>query len=421
MPPHQALSESGRSSTGVSTNRLGNVLVISQMALATVLLTSALLLLQSSLTLQRMPRGLDLKNVLTMKISLPSAKYPQGHQVSRFFDEVVQRIQRLPGIQSASSISFLPMARQGIVYPMRIESRVSSSPDGPLTARYAIVGPDYFETMRIPVLSGREFSKNDADETRGVAIVSASTARLLWPNSDPIGRQIRPDFPRERLFWVPESKNLPLTVVGIVGDVRENSRAEAANLPLIYLPYPQNPLMLMHLVVRTTSDPLRSARVVQEQVWAVDKDQPVADIQTLEEIVAYRFVSERLTANLIIFFATAAVLLTAIGIYGTLAYSVGQRRHEIGIRMALGAKPSDISKSIKTEAFKLAVSGVAVGLILSVGLRNVLAHFLYGVGATDPITLILVSTLLTGMAVIAGYLPARQAMSVDPMVVLRGE
>jgi putative ABC transport system permease protein len=421
VPPHQALSECGRSSSGVSTNRLGNVLVISQMALATLLLTSALLLLQSSLTLQRMPRGLDLNNVLTMKISLSGARYPQGRQVSSFYDEVLQRIQRSPGIQSASLISFLPMARQTIVYPVRIESRVASSPDGALAARYAIVGREYFETMRIPLLSGRGFSSNDVDETRGVAIVSASTARILWPDSDAIGRQIRPDFPRERLFWIPESKNLALTVVGVVGDVRENSWAEEANLPLIYLPYRQNPLMLMHLVVRTTSDPLRLARVVQEQVWSVDKDQPVADIQTLEEAVAYRFVSERLTANLIMFFAAAAVLLTVIGLYGTLSYFVGQRRHEIGIRLALGAKPIDISKSIATKAFSLAVCGVAVGVILSLSLRNVLAHFLYGVGPTDPVTLILVSTLLTVVALVAGYFPARQAMTVDPMVVLRGE
>ncbi|HYR89192.1 MAG TPA: ABC transporter permease [Terriglobia bacterium] len=421
VPPNEALNESGRSSTGIHTNRIGNFLVTSQMALATVLLTSALLLLQSSLALQHRPRGLDLKNVLTLKISLPSAKYPEGQHVSRFYDDVVQRIQRLPGIQSASVISFPPMARQSIGYPVRIENRVSSSPDTPLIARYAIIGPEYFQTMRIPLLAGREFRRNDVDERRGVAIISANTARLFWPNSDPIGRQLRPDFPNERLFWIPESRNVPLTVVGIVGDVRENGRVEGTAPPLIYLPYLQNPVPLMHIVVRTASDPLGFAPLVQEQVWSVDKDQPIADIQTIEEIVAYRFVSERLTANLIMIFATAAVLLTAIGICGMLSYAVSQKRHEIAIRVALGARQSDISKSITTAAFRLALAGVGSGLILSVGLRNVLAHFLYGIGPTDPITFIAVSVLLTAVALLAGHFPARRATTVDPMVVLRGE
>ena len=420
VPPNDALKEAGRHSTGARTRRGSNVLVISQVALSMLLLTSALLLMRSSLLLQGMSRGLDLTNALTMKISLPTSKYSDGPAISNFYQDVLQRIQRLPGLKSVTAINFPPMALQATVYPVQVED--SAQPTEPIAARYSIIAPEYFRAMKIPLIMGREFSAGDADEKRGVAIVSARTAKRIWPDGSPIGRRIRPDFPNQKLFWIPESKNLPLTVVGVVGDIRQDGGVfERPEIPQIYLPYLQNPSPIMHLIVRTASNPLGSAGTVRDAVWAVDRNQPVADIATMDDIVAFRFVTERISADLVTGFAVAAVLLTAIGIYGLLSYSVGQRRRDIAIRIALGARQSDISSSILREAIILAVFGAAIGFILFLGVRKSLASLLYGVSTTDPAILSLVGLSLTGIAVIAAYIPARKAMKLDPIVALRNE
>ncbi|OLE50629.1 MAG: hypothetical protein AUI36_19095 [Cyanobacteria bacterium 13_1_40CM_2_61_4] len=386
-----------------------------------VLLTTALLLMRSSLSLQGMSRGLDLKNVLTMKISLPAGKYKNGPSIAKFYQDVLERIHRLPGLQGASAINFPPMALQGTVYPLHVEDRVQPSSE-PIIAHYAIISPEFFRMMKIPLVLGREFTAADADENHGVAIVSAQTARRLWPDGNPIGRRVRPEFPNQKLFWIPESKNLPLTVVGVAGDIR---RAEGAfaprEMPEIYIPYLQNPSPIMHLMVRTVSNPLASAGAVRDQVWAVDKDQPVADIATMDDIVAFRFVTERVSAALVSVFAAAAVLLTSIGIYGLLSYSVGQRRHDIAIQMALGARQGDVSRSVLKEAMILALCGVMLGFVLFLGLRKTLASFLYGVSSTNPATLVLVGLSLTAIALAAAYIPARKAMKLDPIVALRDQ
>jgi hypothetical protein len=292
----------------------------------------------------------------------------------------------------------------------------------PTVAHYVIISPEFFRIMKIPLVLGREFSAADADENHGVAIVSAQTARRLWPDDNPIGRRIRPEFPNRKLFWIPESKNLPLTVVGVVGDIRRPEGVFAPReMPEIYLPYLQNPSPIMHLMVRTVSNPLASAGVVRDQVWAVDKDQPVADIATMDDIVAFRFVTERVSADLVTVFAAAAVFLTSIGIYGLISYSVGRRRHDIAIRMALGARQSDISRSVLREAMVLALSGVILGSVLFLGFRKSLASFLYGVSSTDPTALILVGLSLTVIALVAAYIPARKAMKLDPIVALRDQ
>src|SRR5262249_49727287 len=262
-----------------------------------------LLLIRSSLLLKQAPRGLDFSSVLTMKISVPGNKYPDSRALAHFYQEVIERVHALPGLVSVSAINFPPMALQATVYPVHIEDPARTSPDKPLPAKYALIDPDYFQTLKIPLLSGRPFTADDADENHGVAILSATAARRFWPDSDPIGRHIQPDFPQQKLFWIPDSRNLPLTVIGVVGDIRENGATPPPfESPLIYLPYLQNPSPVMHLVVRTSSDPLRSANLVRSQVWAVDKDQPVADIGTLEDIVDYKFVDERVTADLVTVF-----------------------------------------------------------------------------------------------------------------------
>lgn len=421
VPLNETLKEAARSSTaGTHTRRMGRLFVIAEVALAVVLASGALLLIRSALLLQGMPRGLNLHNVLTMQIWLPHAKYPDGRQVGRFYHDVLQHIERVPGVESASVINFPPLAVQSSGVAFSIDGRAPAEPGERLVARYAVIDPRYFRTMNIPLLSGRAFTDSDADEVHGVAIISASMARRFWPNEDPIGRHIRPQFPQQKDFWVAESQNLPLTIVGVVGDVREEGPVlQGRNDALLYLPYLQNPSSLMHLLVRTPSDPLQWVNAVRRQVWAVDKDQPVFDVKTMDDVAAGTFGQSRVLGELTGSFATAALLLAAVGIYGLLSYVVSQRTHEIGIRTALGAQPHHILQAILSEGVKLGLVGVGMGLVASLGLTRLIASLLFGVGATDPLTFAGVALLLLAVTLAACYVPARRATSVDPFVALR--
>jgi predicted permease len=400
--------------------RAGGLLVISEVALAVTLLCCAVLLIRSSMFLQGMPRGINPQNVLTMQVWLPRAKYSDPRKVSNFYHEVLQRIENLPGIESSSAINFPPLAVQYTTVNFVIDGRTASSTDEMLNARYSIISAEYFRTMNIPLLSGRTFTDHDADESHGVAIISASMARSLWPGVDPIGHQIWPQFSQQKHFWIPESKNLPLTIVGVVGDVRYDGLANN-NLSQIYLPYLQNPSSIMNLVVRTPSDPLRWTNAVRGQVWAVDKDQPLYDTKTIEEVVADSFARPHLLASLLGSFAAVALFLAAIGIYGLVTYAISQRTHEIGIRMALGAQSGDVLQLVLREGMGLTLAGLAIGLVATLATSGLLGKFLFGVKPTDPATFATVVVLLAGLALLACYIPAQRAMRVDPMVALRHE
>jgi len=415
------LKEAGRSSTvGLRTPRMASLLVISEVALAAALLCCAVLLLRSSLVLHGMPRGFNPDNVLTTQVWLPRAKYSNGHQVATFYRDVLQRIERLPGVESASAVNFPPLAIQYTTVSFTIDGHIPSPPDEELNARCSVISPEYFRTMNIPLLSGRPFNDRDADETHGVAIISASMARRFWPDSDPIGYQIRPQFTRQRYFWIPESRNLPLTVVGVVGDVRHEGLADS-NLPQLYLPYLQNPSSIMNLVVRTTSNPLRWANAVRSQVWDVDKDQPLFDTKTVEDIVADSFGRQDVLASLLGAFAAVALLLAAGGIYALISYAVRQRTHEIGIRMALGAQSGEVLRLILRQGMGLTLAGLFIGLFGAVATASLLGNFLFGVKPTDPASFAAVALLLAGVAALACYIPARRATRVDLLVALHYE
>jgi putative ABC transport system permease protein len=274
--------------------------------------------------------------------------------------------------------------------------------------------------MNIPLLSGRPFNDRDADETHGVAIINASMARRFWPDLDPIGHKIQPQFTQQRYFWIPESRNLPLTVVGVVGDVRHEGLADS-NLPQLYLPYLQNPSSIMNLVVRTTSNPLRWANAVRSQVWDVDKDQPLFDTKTVEDIVADSFGRQHVLASLLGAFAAVALLLAAGGIYGLISYAVRQRTHEIGIRMALGAQSGEVLRLILRQGMGLTLAGLFIGLFGAVATASLLGNFLFGVKPTDPASFAAVALLLAGIAALACYIPARRATRVDLLVALHYE
>ena len=414
------MKEAGRSSTAVRASRMAGVAVISEVALAVALACCAVLLIRSSMLLLGMPRGLNPHDVLTMQVWLPRAKYSDAYQVTNFYREVLRRIQQLPGVESASVINFPPLALQSTAINLTIEGRTPSSPDEVLTARCSVISPEYFRTMNIPLLSGRTFTDQDANETHGVAIISASMARRFWPHSDPIGYQLRPQFTRQRYFWIPESKNLPLRIVGVVGDVRYDGLADN-DLPQLYLPYLQNPSSIMNLVVRTTSDPLRWTNAVRGQVWAVDKDQPLFDIKTMEDVVADSFARPHWLASLLGSFAGLAVLLAALGIYGLVSYAVSQRTLEIGIRMALGAQSGDVLRLVLRKGMGLTLAGLVIGLSAALIIPGLLRGFLFAVKPTDPVSFAVVALLLAGIVLLASYIPGQRALRVDPIVALRHE
>jgi len=416
-----SMRAAGRSSTGgLRSPRVAGLLVISEVALAVALLCCALLLIRSSMFLQGMPRGINPHKVLTMQVWLPRAKYSDAHQVGNFYREVLQRIEQLPGVESASAINFPPLALQSIAVNFTIEGHASSPAEEVLNARCSVVSSQYFRTMNIPLLSGRTFTDHDADETHGVAIISASMARRFWPDSDPIGHEIRPQFTQQRYFWIPESKNLPLTIVGVVGDVRYYGLADN-NLPQLYLPYLQNPSSIMNLVVRTASDPFHWINAVRGQVWAVDKNQPLFDTKTIEDVVADSFARPHFLASLVGAFAAVAVLLAGLGIYGVISYAVSQRTHEIGIRIALGAQSGEVLRLVLRQGMGLTLAGLLIGLVAALATSGLLGSFLFGVKPTDPASFAGVALLLAGIALLACYIPAKRAMCVDPIVALRYE
>ena len=410
---------------GVRGGRLRNALVVSEITLAVMLLIGAGLMIRSVISLQAVDRGLNTDNVLSMQIFLPKAKYPTGLQVSNFYQQVLRRIQALPGVESASVINYPPLGPITTTVPFTIEGKTPSSPDEAPVSQYAVISAEYFQTMGIPLISGRQFTEQDANENRGVVVISATMARRFWPDQDPIGQQIIPRFPEIKAYWVPESNNLPLTVVGVVGDLNQDGimgvpQGQGA-LPQLYLPYSQNPSSIMHLLMRTTFDPLRWSAAARGEVYAVDKDQPVFDVKSMDEVVAESFARPRILTLLLGAFAALALSLAGVGIFGVVSYSVTQRTHEIGIRMALGAQQRDILKLVLMKGLTLALGGVTLGLISAFAVTRVMSSFLYEVGVTDPITFAGVSVLLTGVALVASYLPARKAMAVAPMIALRSE
>ncbi|MEK6324526.1 MAG: ABC transporter permease [Acidobacteriota bacterium] len=421
------LTESLKEGPGGATRggRLRDLLVICEITLAVVLLIGAGLMIGSVLRLHAVDRGLNTDNVLTMQVFLPKAKYPGGRQLASFYQRVLQRVQTLPGVESASLINYPPLGLISPTVPFTIEGKAPPAPDEAPVAQYEVISAEYFHTMGIPLLSGRQFTEQDANENHGVAVISASMARRFWPHEDPVGMQIKPRFPEMRAYWVPESNNLPLTVVGVVGDLKQDGimgvPQDQVTLPQMYLPYLQNPSSIMHLMVRTPSEPLRWAAAVRGEVYAVDKDQPVFDVKTMDEVVAESFARPRILTLLLVAFAALALSLAAVGIYGVVSYSVIQRTHEIGIRIALGAQQRDILKLVLTQGMTLTVTGVILGLIAAFAVTRVMSSLLYGVGATDPMTFAGVSVLLTAVALVASYIPARKAMEVDPMIALRYE
>lgn len=410
----ETLKEGGRdAATGGSGKRLRGLLVMAEVAISLVLLIGAGLLINSFLRLRNVDPGFRADNLLTMKIVLPEPKYEEMERRSAFYTDLISRIQSLAGVRSAAVTSNLPLYRQGNSISIGIEGRPAPPPGQELIVVTRMISPGYFDTMSIPLLRGRQLTEQDTATTPNVVVISETMARRFWPGEEAVGKRIAIGRIRTPEDW--------FQVVGVVKDVRQ-FELNAEPKPQMYLTYRQVGFFdSRDLVVKTDVDPASMAATVRKAVWEIDKDQPVSNIQTMEEILAGSIARQRFSMLLLAIFAAVALVLAGVGIYGVMSYSVAQRTHEIGIRMALGAQTGAVLKLAVGYGMKLVLAGLVIGLIAAFALTRVMSTLLFGVTATDPATFTLISLLLIAVAVLASYIPARRATRVNPIIALRYE
>jgi putative ABC transport system permease protein len=413
----ESLNEGSRGSTaGPGQHRLRAALVATEIALAMLLLVGSGLLLRSFSRLQEVPPGFQADHLLVADIPLSQNAYAKPEQRFEFFDRLVDRSKALPGVRSAAAASFLPVSGGGGIIHFNIYGRPPKTPHEFIAAGYRTVTPDYFETLGAPLLQGRLFTPADTDKSPAVVVINATMARTFFPGESPLGK-------RMQLGALPD-KDVPwMEVVGVVGDLLQGlDLAPAAEM---YLPYRQAdallPVFQMSVVLRTAADPLTQTAALRSALAEIDPNQPLVKVRSMEENMSASVAQPRFRTWLIGIFAGLALLLAAIGVYGVMSYTVTQRTSEIGIRITLGAQSTDVFRSIVGEGARIALLGVAVGLIAALALTRLLRTFLYGISASDPATFLAVAVLLTLISVAACYFPARRATRVDPIVALRYE
>ncbi|MFY9555605.1 MAG: ABC transporter permease [Blastocatellia bacterium] len=408
----RSLKEGERSvSEGRSRRRVRALLVISEFALAMVLLISAGLLIQSFIRLIQVRPGFDAANVLTMNVILPPKRYEKPSDTANFYRTVIQRFQNVPGVRAAGAVFGLPLGDMGVRGDFTIEGQ--PPPAAGVTASKLVVSTDYFRAMGIPLVSGRFFTEADTDKSSQVVIISENMAEMFWPGEDPIGKRMHPGF-----------RSKPMCVVaGVAGDVRQNGFAKNAPMA-IYMPQTQAPVFLTGaaaFVVRTEVEPLTLASAFRRELQEVDKELALYDVRTMDQLVSNAVSEPRFNMVLLAVFAGLALALASIGMYGVMAYSVAERTREIGIRMAMGAQPEDVMKLVLRQGAMLIVIGVGLGLAAAFALTRVISSFLFGVSASDPVTFAAIALLLGGISLLACYIPARRATKFDPMAALRYE
>ena len=411
---NDTLKESGRDSgSGGRGKRLRSTLVVAEVAVSFILLIGAGLLINSFMHLRNLDPGFRADHLLTATVDLSEVKYPDTPRRVAFFDEVLRRIRALPGVQSAAAAGNLPFVYHGDSMNMAVEGIPDPPADQWPDVIYRMVGPGYFSTMEIPLVRGRDYNDQDTLDTTPGVIISEMTAKHYWPNQDPIGKRLKPGESTSDRPW--------RTVIGVVKDVRQNDFIAPPKMQM-YLSLQQMKSMTANaLVVRTTVDPLSLASAVRNAVWSVDKDQPVANIELMEHIVAGAVARQRFSMLLLGIFAALALVLAAVGIYGVMSYSVAQQTREIGIRIALGARRSDVLAMTVKNGLKLVATGLVFGLMIAFGLTRVMATLLFGISATDPITFMTIALVLLAVATLASYIPALRATRVDPMIALRAQ
>jgi putative ABC transport system permease protein len=410
---YQILKEGGRTGTqGRASHRLRRLFVSAEAALAVLLLAGSGLLLRSFVKLLDVDPGFRAAGVLTAQISLPTAKYAKPEQARAFFDELVNRVQQLPGVQTAGAVSSLPLSGTGNSGTTTVDSRAVAPQDASPEADWRVVTPGFFQAMGISLISGRYFDTRDSDTAAPVAIIDETMARTYWPNEDPVGKRIKRGGMESTAPW--------MAIVGVVRHVRYRT-LEARSRVQLYWPVAQRPTNFMGLAIRTAADPMSLAPAVQKTVLEIDPQQPVDRVLTMQELMADSLARRRLTLTLLAAFAGGAILLAALGIYGVTAYMVTQRQQEIGLRMALGASRSDVLGLVVGQGMSLMLAGLGAGLVLSLGLTWVLGSLLFSVRPYDPMSLAAAAGALALVALIACSLPAWRATRVDPLVALRYE
>ena len=408
--PQHALQRATRGAARGGTG-IDNALIVAEVALALVLLAGAGLLGRSFWALSRVDPGFKTEDVITLRTTLPPSRYDSDDRIRVFTDELVERIRSLPHVHAVGFADYLPMSNFGIGGNFEIAGRPPLGTAEQPASFKSVVGGDYFETMRIPLLRGRLFSTSDTKDTQPVFVIDDELARRYWPGEDPIGA---------RITWREQTGPLSGVIVGVVGSVRWASMAARPNATT-YWWLPQIPGPELTIVARTDGDGATISRAIADQVRQLDASQPVGEIRPLRDYVSEDLAQPRFTMLLLTAFASAALLLAAIGLYGVIAFNVTQRTREIGVRVALGAQYRDVLRLVMSRGVLLLVVGLAIGIVASLAMGRVVAGLLYGVTPADPVTLATMTAFLTVVALVANYLPARRAARVDPMVALRIE
>ncbi len=406
---NETLKESSKSSSeSLRRNRLRSVLVISEIALSLVLTIGAGLMVRSFIQMASADLGLNPQNVLTMELALPRVKYAEPQQRINFYQELLRRVEVVPGVEKVAAVNYIPMTRSSSSVRISIEGQPAPSVGKRPYADYRVVTPQFFEAIGTRLIQGRAFTEHDDTNAPHVVIINEALARRFIPGGDPIGKRLIID------------DEAPLEIVGVAANLKNEDLDEEPETG-IYVPFLQNPWYSMALAVRSKSDPAGLAPLIRHEVSALDGDQPIDNVRTMQEVVDESLSAKRLATIMFGCFAASALLLAAIGLYAVMSFTVAQRTHEIGIRMALGANPKQIQKMVVGQGLILIVVGLLIGIVGSLAMTRAMSQILYGVSPNDPLTFAGVSLLLSVTALLASYIPARKATKVDPMVALRYE
>jgi putative ABC transport system permease protein len=410
----ESLKEGGRTATmGGVRHRLRSAFVVVELAIALILLVGAGLLIKTFWKLRSVEPGFNPDNLLTMRLELPEARYKELDKQTRFRTQALAEITSLPGVQVAM-VSELPLSGDWLDHDFLIDGRPPVSPGDETSLQSRSIQGEYFQTMQIPLRSGRDFGPQDfAEKAPLVGVVNEAMVKQYFPNEDPLGKRVR---------WARNPQIQWITIIGVVADIKHFG-LDLPEQPALYSPYTQAPpwKRWMMMVARTQSDPAAMTQAVKEQIWKIDPQLPVTRVQTMEEVAGASFAARRLNMSLLAVFATLALVLAAVGVYGVMSYAVTQRTQEIGIRMALGARAQDVLKLMIRNGMSLTLFGVAIGLVSAFALTRLMTTLLFGVTPTDKVTFLAVSIVLIVVALLACYIPARRATKVDPLVALRYE